>query len=207
VEASFLSKTNCLVRAKPGSSTSSNPWLWIITVFAVQLIGSVVIVRLFELDFREVAIPVYIIAFGTVASLFFLWYDRSSEIGEWKWWVPALIYFLFIFALSNRDYSPGEVPFSAKVFHVVEYSMLGLLLCRAWYSTFRIHSPVPFIARVLAVGVLYAASDEIHQSFIPDRTPAVSDVLLDASALCLGVAIFFAVWYVRARLGRRQSRG
>ena len=45
---------------------------------------------------------------------------------------------------------------------------------------------------VLAVfiSVLYAASDELHQSFVPGRTASTGDVLVDA----LGVGLAWLGW-------------
>ncbi|MOA68833.1 VanZ like family protein [compost metagenome] len=39
--------------------------------------------------------------------------------------------------------------------------------------------------------VLYAASDEWHQSFVPNRGPAVMDVAIDSMGALFGVA---AIW-------------
>ena len=40
----------------------------------------------------------------------------------------------------------------------------------------------------LALGVAYAASDELHQHFVPGRTGAPLDVAIDAVGVALGVA-------------------
>ena len=149
--------------------------------------------RLFVLNYEEVAVPISIVVLGAVLSLAFRWFDRSLKLRGWKWWLPAAMYALFIFALSSAAYNPGEVPCSTKDFHFIEYSVLGLLLCLAWCFAFSIRGWAALAVRVLPLGILYAASDEIHQYFVPGRTATFSDVLLDTVSLCAGMAVFIAV--------------
>lgn len=195
-------RTGCTSQKKFNFIVCSNPWSWVAAVFALHVVGSAAVVHFFELSYGQVALPISIMVMGTALALAFRRFDRSLGLGEWKWWLPACIYALFIFALSSASYKPGAVPCSTKDFHVVEYSVLGILLCRVWSSSFPVAEIVPFAMRVLPIGVLYAASDEIHQSFVPGRTAAVSDVLLDLSALCVGMAVFVVVRHVWSRIGK-----
>ena len=64
-----------------------------------------------------------------------------------------------------------------KLAHAAEYALLGLLLARA--------VRVPWLA--VGLGVLYAVSDEVHQSFVAGRRGAPLDVLVDAVGVTLGV--------------------
>ena len=61
--------------------------------------------------------------------------------------------------------------------HVTEYAMLALLLVRA------LGREVP----AFALGVLYAASDEFHQSFVRGRHAAPLDVAIDAVGVLIGL--------------------
>lgn len=86
-----------------------------------------------------------------------------------------------------------------KCTHFCVYAALGalLLLDSLCFTT----TPPVHILRALLAAALYAASDEIHQSFVPGRGPAVTDVLLDsAGALC---GILFIWLLVQAVLRRR----
>ena len=49
------------------------------------------------------------------------------------------------------------------------------------------------------VGVLYAASDEFHQYFIPDRTAAISDVGIDSLGVVVGIGIVVLFWKIFQR--------
>jgi VanZ family protein len=88
-----------------------------------------------------------------------------------------------------------------KAGHFTEYAILAVLVHHAlglagqWSAGRRL-----LVAWLLAA--LYAASDEWHQSFVPGRTPAVTDVVIDACGALTGLL----VW---RRLGRswRARRG
>ena len=51
--------------------------------------------------------------------------------------------------------------------------------------------------------MLYAATDEFHQSFVPSRQAAVQDVLLDSCGSGFGLV---AIWGARQRRGREMKR-
>ena len=70
--------------------------------------------------------------------------------------------------------------------HTGEYAVLAVLA----YRVFRSYSGVSTIAwfGVVAVTVVYAASDELHQSFVPGRDPSLADLGYD----CLGGSIGLA---------------
>lgn len=90
-------------------------------------------------------------------------------------WLPALLMMLVIFAFSSR--TSNELPnfggwdyFVKKSAHGVGYGLLALAYLRA----------LPKRNYVLAwfLAVLYSATDEFHQSFVPGRHAAITDVLV-----------------------------
>jgi VanZ family protein len=88
-----------------------------------------------------------------------------------------------------------------KCAHFFEYFILSLLVLRGIRAG-RKESHLGWA--LVAVGVVagYAALDEFHQSFVPGRTPAVADVLLDTAGGVAAqlVAALFMLWGdVRAR--------
>ncbi|MCW5890693.1 MAG: VanZ family protein [bacterium] len=80
-----------------------------------------------------------------------------------------------------------------KAAHVTEYAILGALLVRA----LRGEGATPLRAALLAagLGVVWAASDEMHQAFVPSRTAALGDVGFDTAGVLLGSL----VWTLRGR--------
>jgi len=96
-----------------------------------------------------------------------------------------------IFALSaTPDLSSGLGTLDfvlRKIAHVTIFALLWLALARAtdWRR--------PTLAAVIAV--LYAASDEIHQSFVQGRHGTPVDVAIDA----VGIGLAALAWGITAR--------
>ena len=86
-----------------------------------------------------------------------------------------------------------------KAGHVTEYAILSWLLARAFTMpatpTGRWSRKAAFIAWIAAS--LYSATDEFHQSFVPNRGARWADVIIDSTGAALGVIGFF--WYGRFR--------
>jgi VanZ family protein len=152
-------------------------WGWICFLFAVQAVGSLGIAKLFHMDLRAIVVPVMILSAGAIVSAIFRAVSESSRFGKLQWWVPVLIYALFIFSLSDRAYPDAQPIFSTKVFHPIEYLVLGVFISLALLPALREKGLTAFSARVFLLGILFAASDELHQAFIPGRVPSLTDVL------------------------------
>jgi VanZ family protein len=91
----------------------------------------------------------------------------------------------------------------SKLVHVVEYGMLGLLLLRALHGSgggVGMSLRLAVLAAVLGSG-LFGALDELRQSFVPNRTPRLADVVLDTAAAL--VAALLAAGLVRLRAPTR----
>ncbi len=169
-------------------------WGWTCLLFAAQAIGSLEIAKLFRMDLREIIVPVMILSAGAIVSAVFRVPSESSRFGRWQWWVPALIYALFIFSLSNRAYQDAQPIFSTKVFHPIEYLVLGVFISLALLPALWEKGLLAFSTRVFLVGVLFAASDELHQAFIPGRTPRLTDILFwDLMGISLAWAAILTV--------------
>ena len=78
-----------------------------------------------------------------------------------------------------------------KAAHMAEYGLLWFL----WHRALELDSPLPAALITLA----YAATDELHQSFVEGRNGTPVDVLIDA----VGVAIAAAL-YRRSRASRAR---
>lgn len=107
------------------------------------------------------------------------------------YWMPVLVYCFLIFIQSSKP-APEQLPvfpFSDKVIHFLLYTPLGVLFCRA-FGTLKSRTWVTIILSVSA-SILYGASDEIHQVFVPSRTAELSDLLADALGSLFGVILFY----------------
>lgn len=118
----------------------------------------------------------------------------------WRWWILAfawmgLIYFFSdqsSFALLDYIWQPDLVSVAA---HFSEYALLAALLWLALRSTPALASRAAALA--FGIAVLYAASDELHQSFVPGRHPDVRDLLVDAAGAL--TALLLLRWWARRR--------
>jgi VanZ family protein len=99
-------------------------------------------------------------------------------------WLPPLAWMAVIFTLSAQpgggDLGAAEVVLR-KLAHVVEYLVLTLLLMRASRRS-GIAAALPI---AIVAALLYAISDEWHQSFVPERTATPRDVAIDAIGIAL----------------------
>jgi VanZ family protein len=88
-----------------------------------------------------------------------------------------------------------------KLAHLTEYALLAVLLHRA-VARERRRWTIRIVAGVIAVGALYAASDEFHQQFVATRGPSAADVLLDTVGATVGLGL---KWLGERRWSRRSS--
>ena len=88
--------------------------------------------------------------------------------------------------------------------HFFGYGALGLVWLRAWWMTLP-HSRFYQDAFLALLGTALVASlDEWHQSFLPNRTGSVSDVLLDCQGAI--VLLLLSYLYMRIVMPRRLTR-
>jgi VanZ family protein len=99
-------------------------------------------------------------------------------------WLPVAAWAALIFALSSiPGLSTGLGTWDVvlrKAAHITEYAILGALLMRALDR--------PAVAATLAIA--YAATDELHQHFVPGRAGTMVDVAVDAVGVVLGVVLY-----------------
>lgn len=86
-----------------------------------------------------------------------------------------------------------------KTGHFLEYFLLALLIYRALRQTSPTKGSRWAAVLTLAAGVIFAISDEWHQSFVPHREPAVRDVLIDSAGILTALALSRWLEYRRAR--------
>ncbi|MBW3652655.1 MAG: VanZ family protein [Actinobacteria bacterium] len=118
---------------------------------------------------------------------------------------PPLAVMALIFALSaTPDLSSGLGAWDMllrKLAHITIFGVLWLTLARAMYWR------RPILASVIAI--LYAISDEVHQSFVDGRHGSPVDVAIDT----VGVGLAALAWIVVTRRrnivtsGRAASAG
>jgi hypothetical protein len=113
-------------------------------------------------------------------------YHRTVTGTFARLWLPVLAWAALIFALSSiPDLGTGLGGWDLalrKLAHAAEYAVLGALLVRATGRG----------GLALAVGTLYAVSDELHQALVPGRMGSPVDVAIDALGVACGVFLWQA---------------
>ena len=99
-------------------------------------------------------------------------------------WLPVVVWAAVIFTVSSiPSLASGLGTWDTvlrKGAHITEYAILGLLLYRALERE----------ALALAAGIVYAATDELHQHFVSGRHASPVDVAIDAVGLSLGMLVW-----------------
>lgn len=118
-------------------------------------------------------------------------------------WGPVLLVMGLIFFFSSLP-DPGGPPggISDKSAHVLIYAALGASLVRALAGGRITAMTLTRILFAAALGTLYGVSDEVHQHFVPPRTPDILDVAADAVGALVGAMLMTLL----ARLLLRRLR-
>jgi VanZ family protein len=141
-------------------------------------------------------------------------------------WLTVVLWMGFIFVgstdvLSSRNTSrvlvpllrwlnPGIRPHTIyrvqlavrKAGHVAEYAVLAVLVLRAITPPDALGQRTwswKLAAAALALAVLYATTDEFHQTFVSSRTGSARDVAFDTAGACLGLGCSYALALLRRR--------
>jgi len=138
-----------------------------------------------------------------------------------RYWAPVLLWMLLIFAGSTslgagsntsrilgpllNFFFPGVEPETIaglrlvirKLAHFTEYAVLSALLWRA-LARGRAGWQASIAGQAWLLAVLYAMSDEFHQSFVPGRVGTPVDVMIDAAGAAGGLALLW-LWGRRGR--------
>lgn len=107
------------------------------------------------------------------------------------YWLPPIIWMTIIFVMSSRQrisLADTEVEnfLIFKSLHVIEYAILYILLFRATFKSFtkKISNQSIFTIAIIS-SILYAVSDELHQTFVPTRQGAIRDIFIDTIGILL----------------------
>jgi len=127
-----------------------------------------------------------------------------------RYWLPPLLWMAVIWGFSTDVGSaehtlglfawlvstlapwatPAQVAMAhgvvRKLGHLTEYAILAALWFRALRADRRLR-PGPSALAALGLSVAWAVTDELHQTFVPSRTPSALDVLFDSAGALLAV--------------------
>ena len=123
---------------------------------------------------------------------------------EWRW-LPLLLWMLLIFVESSRPApsAPGglRADLLAIGAHLLLFGITAFLVLLGRRALARPRVIDGVVA--ILVATLYGVSDEVHQSFVPQRRADVMDVITDLIGAVVVVAMVFAVAHWRSNLSAR----
>ena len=117
-------------------------------------------------------------------------------------WLPPLLYMALIFYLSSQSEPMPAVTTRVwdKALHFIEYGALCVLLCRALHGEGLAALRLAIVA--VALTSVYGATDEVHQSFVPERNAGADDWLADTTGGAAAATLFSTALHLRRPLRR-----
>ena len=117
-------------------------------------------------------------------------------------WLPVVAYGGAVYYVSSlsRVGMAGAVP--DYLSHPLEYAGFTVLIIRALNGGLLRPIPGTLHCRAVALALLYAISDEIHQLHVPRRNASLKDVLSDTLGAVLAVGLVEVIQRTRARRRR-----
>lgn len=147
-----------------------------------------------------------------LCSTFFVIFRFSSQNGEESGSLSNKIMTKFINVFPyTKDLSittklklieHGE-PILRKLAHFSIYTFVGIFIM-SFMSTFSIRLYQKLLVS-LGIGLLYAISDEYHQSFVVGRGPSIMDVGIDTAGVFAGIlTVLIVISVYKAIIGDRK---
>lgn len=106
-------------------------------------------------------------------------------------WLPPVAWAALIFALSAQPNlrflpDPGSDFVIRKLGHMAAFGILALLLWSPLANRSSLRRPW---AWALALTVLYAGTDELHQGLVAGRYPSIVDVAIDGAGALIAIGV------------------
>lgn len=114
-----------------------------------------------------------------------------------RYYLAILAHCAFIFYMSHQSDPPTPeigLPHMDKVAHAILYGFLATLVSLGLHRSGRIYRPAVYHLVPVLFALLYGISDEIHQYFVPPRTPDVFDLVADFTGALLAQEAI-AAWH------------
>lgn len=95
-------------------------------------------------------------------------------------------------------------PIVRKLAHFSLYTLGGILIATFFYT---LKSKVVYVKSYsIALGSIYACTDEIHQLYVPGRSGEIRDILIDTVGIIFGVFIVVVIRLLVKRIVARMKK-
>ncbi len=132
---------------------------------------------------------------------------RGLSITRWSAWFPAGLWAGTLFGMSSRPAGPGIPPWFLahdKITHALAFGALAALVFFALRTGHRASASIAALGAWLLAS-LYGGADEIHQMFVPSRTPDGRDLLADSAGAALAAGSLW-LWRRASEIRARRAR-
>ncbi len=140
----------------------------------------------------------------TIAVTIFLLSSQPADVsGPMS---RGVVYRIIEPILKTASYSTDEIfeisqilnGIARKMAHFGIYAIFGMSMYLL-FSRYNIKAKYKFFVPVI-ICVIYAASDEIHQYFVPGRSCELRDVLIDSAGILSGILIICLIKSIKRKL-------
>lgn len=120
-----------------------------------------------------------------------------------KLWLPVICWCSLIFFLSHQPDLKSDLPetwdfFFRKLAHMAEFGLLAVLFFKGIRGHgFKVDRGLIF---TLVFSLLYAFSDEYHQTFIQGRSGSPIDVGIDSVGIIIAI---LTIWYFCTKISNK----
>ncbi|MGO1651166.1 VanZ family protein [Senegalia sp. (in: firmicutes)] len=131
----------------------------------------------------------WLAVFIWMGIIFYLSAQPSGESSNLSSGISDFVLHIINTIFKGLDFNIDEFHFIIrKSAHFTAYFILATLTLNALRRSEVYGHKSIMIA--LVISIIYAASDEFHQSFVPGRGPAIKDVFIDTSGAISGLLVY-----------------
>ena len=132
-----------------------------------------------------------------MAMIFFMSARDGNESGSMSEWLMNTSFGRFLITILPRLTDYGAEHDIRKYAHMTEFVLLAIPACLFFRELLLERRPRLAAGCDLVFCFLYACSDEFHQTFIPGRVGAFSDVLVDMAGAIFGIILVLFSYLLR----------
>ena len=117
---------------------------------------------------------------------------RKIAVILW-FWTPVALWMALIYyssSICGEDIPKIDIPNIDKLFHFIEYFILGAILVRAFANSSDKAGFKLILLLSIMIASTYGILDEFHQRFVPGRTLEIFDVLSDIIGSFFGALLY-----------------
>ena len=144
--------------------------------------------------FKDENLWLYLPLVAWIGVILYFSSSRGSISNASVYYLPLLN---FLFPRDDRQAFKKHHFFVRKLAHFAGYAILSLLASVAFYNSSLLFPAEFWYVCAFAIVLATATTDEIRQSFYPDRVGSLADVILDCAG---GLTMIFLFWIFAANL-------